>query len=81
KPGGFLRFKTDNEALFEYSLGTIRAEAGFEITKLTDDLHGSEFARGNIETEYERKFKNLRKKIHFLEARGMQFTPTMSLRA
>jgi tRNA (guanine-N7-)-methyltransferase len=68
RPGGFLRFKTDNDALFEYSIGVIRAEEGFRITKLTDDLHGSEYAEGNIETEYERKFKNLRRKIHFVEA-------------
>jgi tRNA (guanine-N7-)-methyltransferase len=66
-PGGFLRFKTDNEALFAYSIEKIKEQAGFKITKQTDDLHSSEYNEENIETEYERKFKNLRRKIHFVE--------------
>jgi tRNA (guanine-N7-)-methyltransferase len=67
-PEGFLRFKTDNEVLFRYSIDQIAAEPGLEITKQTDDLHNSKYAKGNIETEYERKFGNLRRPIHFVEA-------------
>ncbi|MDR1068318.1 MAG: tRNA (guanosine(46)-N7)-methyltransferase TrmB [Clostridiales Family XIII bacterium] len=67
-PGGTLEFKTDNGALFEYSARQIDACQGFELTAVTDDLHRSEFAEANIETEYEHKFRNLNRKIKFLRA-------------
>lgn len=38
-PGGFIEFKTDNDGLFEFTLGEIEA-AGFEIIEATHDLHG-----------------------------------------
>lgn len=38
-PGGFIEFKTDNDGLFEFTLGEIEA-AGFEIIEATCDLHG-----------------------------------------
>lgn len=55
KEGGEIEFKTDNTALFEFSLEEARA-AGWEILFETQDLHGSEFAAENIMTEYEEKF-------------------------
>lgn len=54
-PGGELRLKTDNESLFDWSLEQFAA-AGLEITAMTRDLHASDFAAGNIMTEYERNF-------------------------
>jgi tRNA (guanine-N7-)-methyltransferase len=76
KPGGFLRFKTDNEALFAYSTEKIKEQSGFKITKQTDDLQNTACADAgagaNIETEYERKFRNLRRPIHFIEAVSVQ---------
>ncbi len=38
---GKIEFKTDNEALFEFTLEEIKA-AGYEIVEMTRDLHGSE---------------------------------------
>ena len=52
--GGEIRFKTDNDGLFEDSLGYFE-ECGFEIEYLTRDLHSSDFA-GNIMTEHELMF-------------------------
>lgn len=54
-PGGELRFKTDNEGLFDWSLEQFEAE-GLEILRSTRDLHASAMAEGNIMTEYERNF-------------------------
>lgn len=51
---GEIHMKTDNKALFEYSLKTLD-ENGFEIRMATWDLH-SEFPDGNIMTEYEARF-------------------------
>jgi tRNA (guanine-N7-)-methyltransferase len=67
-PGGALEFKTDNDALFTYSVGQFEACQGFRLTAVTDDLHRSEYAGDTVETEYEHKFRNLNRKIKFLRA-------------
>lgn len=54
-PGGELCFKTDNRALFDFSLEEALA-AGWEVSEVTYDLHHSEYAEGNVMTEYEEKF-------------------------
>ena len=54
-PGGELRFKTDNEGLFDWSLEQFAAE-GLRVAVMTRDLHSSALAEGNIMTEYERNF-------------------------
>ena len=53
RPGGEIHFKTDNDALFEFSLGQFES-SGFELTEVTRDLH----AQGpvGIMTDYEMKF-------------------------
>ncbi len=66
-PGGGLRMKTDNAALFEFSLESLAAN-GFEIRNSTDDLHGSIFNEGNIMTEYESQFAAQGMPIHWLDA-------------
>jgi tRNA G46 methylase TrmB len=66
--GGFLRFKTDNADFFAYSVECIKEHPRFEVTGLTNDLHGSEYAQENVMTEYERRYLNLRKKINYIEA-------------
>lgn len=48
-------FKTDNTPLFDFSLEEAK-EAGWTIVNYTYDLHHSEYAEGNIMTEYETKF-------------------------
>ncbi len=61
--GGEIRFKTDNDALFEFSIEQF-AEADFEIVWQTRDLHNSEYNEGNIMTEYERAFSEKGKNIN-----------------
>ena len=75
-PGGELVFKTDNTALFEYSLSTLREQPRWEVTAETRDLHGDIRraaeaglpAEENVMTEYERRFSNLGNKICRLKA-------------
>lgn len=66
KPGAEIRFKTDDDELFEESLEYF-AQSGYEITFLTRDLHQSGFEE-NIETEHERMFTEEGKTIKFLIA-------------
>lgn len=65
---GEICFKTDNEALFDFSL-TEFAESGFIVDQVTRDLHASAYNEGNIETEYERNFSGKGFKIHRLRAK------------
>ena len=64
---GDVEFKTDNRGLFDYSLEAI-PEAGWEIEMHTFDLHHSEYAEGNVMTEYETKFSGEGKPICKLTA-------------
>lgn len=66
KPGGQIHFKTDNEALFEFSLNEF-SEYGLRLKNITFDLHHSLYM-GNIMTEYERKFSELGMRIYRCEA-------------
>jgi len=66
KAGSILEIKTDNEELFEFTLGQI-GMMGFEIIELTRNLHLSECTSKNITTEYEDKFKDFGKKIQFVK--------------
>lgn len=54
-PDGYIQLKTDNETLFEYSLNEFAHEM-FLLSGITLDLHNSEYAEGNVMTEYEAKF-------------------------
>lgn len=54
-PGGEIVQKTDSAPFFDYSLRKFR-ENGFEVKEITRDLHHSEYAEGNIVTEYEANF-------------------------
>lgn len=54
-PEGTIEFKTDNRGLFDYSLESI-PESGWKLNLCTFDLHNSEYAEGNVMTEYEMKF-------------------------
>lgn len=57
KDGGRLIFKTDNEALFDFSVDEFRA-AGLEFVFTSRDLHSSERAENNVVTEYEASFSS-----------------------
>ena len=67
-PNGEVYFKTDDDGLFESSLGYFE-EAGFEIVKKTYDLHSEDIFDGkNIETEHEKMFSDQGIKIKALIA-------------
>lgn len=68
REGGEIHMKTDNNDLFEYSLQELKAD-GWEILMCTRDLHGSEFVKDNVMTEYEERFVQQGKKINKLAAR------------
>lgn len=55
KPGGLLIQKTDNEALFDFSLEQF-SSFGLKLEFVIRDLHSSELAENNVMTEYERIF-------------------------
>ena len=55
KPEGKIQFKTDNSALFDFSLEEVEA-TNFKATEISYDLHNSEWNEGNIMTEYEERF-------------------------
>ena len=63
---GEIHFKTDNKNLFEASVIEFE-ETDWELKNITLDLHNSDF-RGNIMTEYERKFSGMGMQIFRLEA-------------
>lgn len=52
--GDFIWFKTDNKALFEFSLNSF-AEENFKMSDICFDLHNSDF-EDNVMTEYETRF-------------------------
>ena len=54
-PEGRVIFKTDNRPLFDFSLEQVEV-AGWELDNYTFDLHHSEYAEGNVMTEYEERF-------------------------
>ncbi len=66
KDGGKLRFKTDNVALFDFSLEEIEA-IGLKCDIVTRDLHSSEWNADNIRTEYEEAFSSQGISINMLE--------------
>ena len=61
-----IHFKTDNRALFEFSLEQL-SQYGYSFKNVSLDLHNSDF-EGNIVTEYEQKFVSLGFPIYRLEA-------------
>ena len=70
KDGGEIHFKTDDDGLFEESLGYF-CEAGFDVVYKTYDLHSEkgEYSKGNIITEHEKMFSEKGIKIKMLVAK------------
>lgn len=63
---GAVFFKTDNQRLFEWSLGEI-CQYGWLLQNISLDLHSSDF--DNVMTEYEERFSSQGSRIYRLEAR------------
>lgn len=66
-PEAEIRFKTDDDGLFDESVEYFK-ESGYEITYLTRDLHNSGF-EGNLMTEHEKMFSDEGINIKFLIAK------------
>ena len=76
--GGEIAFKTDNDALFEFSLEQI-SEIGITPDFVTRDLHNSEMASENVMTEYETSFCSQGKSINMLLiTKPVGFNPEIS---
>ena len=59
KKTGRVEFKTDNRALFDFSVEEV-GEAGWTLKECTYDLHKDErLNEGNVMTEYEKKFSEM----------------------
>ncbi len=71
KNGGEIRFKTDNDGLFEFTLKEFE-ELSFEMSEITRDLHST--ATPNIMTEYEKRFSDMGVKIKRLVAKPTDTT-------
>lgn len=61
-----MEVKTDNDALYDFTLEEIEA-AGYQITEQTRDLHSSSFESKNTTTEYEDKFSGRGKNINYVK--------------
>lgn len=65
---GVLKFKTDNDKLFEWTVEHMQ-ENGVKLSNVTRDFHSHEASKDNIMTGYEIKWSETGKKINYLEAR------------
>ncbi len=68
KPEGRVEFKTDNSALFDFSLEEVK-EAGWRLEAITRNLHDDPLMNeGNVMTEYEERFSAMGNPIYKLIA-------------
>lgn len=63
---GYIKQKTDNKRLFEFSVESY-SQNGWYMQNVSLDLHNSNI-QGNIITEYEQKFSEMGMPIFYLEA-------------
>lgn len=71
KPGAFIRLKTDNTGLYEYTLEELSQRDDITDLKFTADLYNSDL-RGecfDIKTRYEQQFASQGEKIKYLRFR------------
>ncbi|MDO4552858.1 MAG: tRNA (guanosine(46)-N7)-methyltransferase TrmB [Bacillota bacterium] len=73
-PGGLLEIKTDNDALFAFTLEELAA-AGYELLECTGDLHGTELPARLVTSQYEERFLKLGEKINYCMARTPERRP------
>lgn len=67
---GEIYFKTDDDGLFDASIGYFE-ESGFKILKKTYDLHAEPIWDNNVETEHEKMFSEEGIKIKALIAKNL----------
>ena len=66
KPGGFIKMKTDNEGLFNFSLEEF-TDSGFILSEVTTGLHSTDI-ENEVMTEYETRFSEQGMNIYHLKA-------------
>ncbi len=71
KPNGWVHLKTDNDALFEYSLEVVQTRTDVKDLTHTHDLYASELygPEQQIVTGYEKRFREMGKRIKYLRFR------------
>lgn len=71
KAGGTIHFKTDNTALFDYSLELVQSREDIEVIGFTSDFYQSEWKDDHfgIKTKYEKMFSDKGEKIKYLKFR------------
>lgn len=68
RPGGYIRFKTDNTALFDYTLEELALRKDIGDLKFTHDLYNSDLRAEcfDIKTRYEQEFASKGELIKYL---------------
>ena len=71
KPGGYVRLKTDNTGLYEYSLEELQNRKDIADLKFTDDVYNSDLRPEcfDIKTRFELQFASKGEKIKYLRFR------------
>lgn len=71
KAGGTIHFKTDNTALFNYSLELVQSREDIDVIGFTSDFYQSEWKDDHfgIKTKYEKMFSDKGEKIKYLKFR------------
>jgi tRNA (guanine-N7-)-methyltransferase len=71
KPGGYVRLKTDNTGLYEFSLEELQSRKDITDLKFTADVYNSELRPEcfDIRTRYEEAFASKGEKIKYLRFR------------
>ncbi len=71
KPGGLLHLKTDDTALFEFSLETLESEHAVQIETVIRDIYADHLPLPELEIKTYYELQHLRngKKIHYLRCR------------
>jgi tRNA (guanine-N7-)-methyltransferase len=78
KPEGFFSFKTDHQEYFESAKKDLEGLPQCALQAFSSDLKNSEFALGNIRTEFEKLFNSKGLPIFWLSAKKMGTSPTSS---
>lgn len=75
KPGGYIRLKTDNTGLYEYSLEELQSRMDITDLKFTNDVYNSDLRPEcfDIRTRYEVTFASQGEKIKYLRFRFADF--------
>ena len=69
KRGGFIEFRTDNDDLFEFTIGEVVSAHGVLIEEMSMDLHADKPEKASVTTEYEDKFAAMGRPIHYVRLR------------